>query len=87
MTLKPHTLHVSVDSAGNRYVDIPEQDENIRLTLIPKAKAGYRKDSVRVQIRNASGHLRQGPEIPLDAVAGVVAAFGLLFGSSATASK
>lgn len=72
-------MKADTDSGGQRYVDVPcGADEHIRVTFIPRKKAGYKKDSLRVQIRAADGHLRQGPEIPLDIVAMVIGAVGLL---------
>jgi hypothetical protein len=72
--MKPGT-----DSSNQRYVDVPcRADEQIRLTFISRNKAGYQKDSLRVQIRAADGHLRQAPEIPLDINTIVIGAAGLL---------
>jgi hypothetical protein len=71
-------MKVGTDSSNQRYVDVPCGGEHIRLTFIPRDKAGYQKDSLRVQIRAADGHLRQGPEIPLDVMAMVLGAVGLL---------
>ncbi len=62
-------MKIKTDSAGQKYIDVPSlADECVRLTFIDKVKAGYKADSVRVQIRDASGHLRQGPEVPLESV-------------------
>ena len=68
-------MTVEVDSSGQRYVDTPTlYDEHVRTTYIPAEKAGYREDSVRIQIRDARGHIRKGPEVPLSAIGGMVAA-------------
>ena len=59
------------DSKGNNYkeVEIPGGG-HVRLTYIPNGWAN--SPSIRVQIRDDSGHLRQGPEIPVAAVGGMV---------------
>jgi len=65
----------STDSAGQPYVDTPTLvDENIRATLVKADRAGYGVRSIRLQIREASGHLRQGPEVPLDCIGPLVSA-------------
>jgi hypothetical protein len=51
-------MKVGTDSSNQRYVDVPCMGEHVRLTFIPRDKAGYQKDSLRVQIRAADGHLR-----------------------------
>jgi len=64
---------MTTDSAGNRYeeIDIPG-GEHVRVTYIEHGWADT--PSVRVQVRDTSGHLRQGPEIPISSVGGVVGA-------------
>ena len=64
------------DSSGQRFVEVETlSDERVRATYVPADKAGYRVDSVRIQIRDQSGHLRQGPEVPVAALGPLVAAF------------
>jgi len=63
------------DSAGQPYVDTPTlADEHIRATLVKADRAGYGVESIRLQIRDATGHLRQGPEVPLESVGPLVSA-------------
>lgn len=51
------------DSAGQKYVEIPLPDgESLRITYITKSK------TIRVQIYQADGYLRKGPEIPVESV-------------------
>lgn len=73
-------LHLEVETDGSKqeYVEFAEGDEHIRVTFIRANKAGYQRDSLRIQIRNAEGHLRQGPEIPIDRMACLLGAIGLL---------
>lgn len=47
------------------YEVVAREEERLRATLVPAGEAGHRCDCIRIQIRDASGHLRQGPEIPL----------------------
>lgn len=64
-----------VDSAGQPFVDIPTvKGEHVRATLVAAVRAGPRVDSVRFQIRNAKGRLRQGPDVPLDLLGDLFAA-------------
>jgi hypothetical protein len=57
------------DSTGKRFLDVPTLvDEHVRITLVPKEEAGYQVDSMRLQIRDAKGHLRPGPEVPVTAI-------------------
>ena len=63
------------DSAGQTFVDVPTLvGEHIRATFVKAPKAGYKVDSIRLQIREASGHLRQGPDVPLESVGPLVSA-------------
>jgi hypothetical protein len=60
-----------VDSKGNPYEEIDMGNgEQVRVTYISDSWSG--QGGIRVQIRDESGHLRQGPEIPVDVVADVV---------------
>lgn len=57
------------DSSDNSYSQVEtENGECIRLTLVPAIRAGYKHNSLRVQIRDAKGHLRPGPELPLNII-------------------
>jgi hypothetical protein len=59
-------MAVEVDGSGKTYVEVGTlPDERLRLTLVPAAEAGYGVESIRLQIREESGHLRQGPEVPV----------------------
>lgn len=54
------------DSAGQQFAEVRTfSGERLRFTFIPAKRAGYRADSVRIQIRPRNGRLRQGPEIPV----------------------
>jgi len=60
------------DSSGNRYEEIDIPGGHVRVTYI---KEGWAENpSVRIQIRDNSGHLRQGPEVPIDRVGAVLGA-------------
>jgi hypothetical protein len=63
---------MAVDSKGNDYREIDIPGGNVRITYIQSGWAD--SPSVRIQIRDENGHLRQGPEIPLEAIGGVVGA-------------
>jgi hypothetical protein len=52
------------DSAGNRYIEKDMVSGKIRATYIEKGWSDI--PSVRLQIRDEDGHLRQGPEIPVE---------------------
>ena len=56
-------MNLLTDQSGNQYNEIPINGGNIRLTYI--AKGWDDSPSLRIQIRDNRGHLRQGPEIPL----------------------
>lgn len=61
-----------VDSSSNQYQEVPISDGSVRVTYIEN---GWDNNpSVRIQIRDESGHLRQGPEIPITSIGGVVGA-------------
>ena len=63
------------DSSGKAYVEVPTAGgEHVRVTLVPADDGGYGQDSVRVQIRDAKGHLRQGPELPVACIGDLVGA-------------
>jgi len=60
------------DSAGNTYREVEMEAEHVRLTYV--AQGWNDTPSVRFQIRDEDGHLRQGPEIPLKIMGSVVGA-------------
>lgn len=61
-----------VDSSGQSYEKIEILDGHVRVTYIPNGWADL--PSIRIQIQDGAGHLRQGPEIPLTAIGDVAAA-------------
>ena len=71
---------VETDSSGKRFVDVPTlSGEHARITFVPGEQAGYGVDCIRFQIRDATGHLRQGPELPVSTLSEVsVAVISLL---------
>src|SRR5690625_3604721 len=54
---------MSIDRSGNRYIEKDMCSGKIRATYVESGWSG--EPSVRLQIRDESGHLRQGPEIPV----------------------
>lgn len=68
-------MKIETDSHRQKYVELPTGgDECVRLTLVRANDAGYQRESIRVQIRDQSGHLRMGPESPVDVLGGLSAA-------------
>jgi hypothetical protein len=63
---------MSIDSKGNNFKEVEIPGGNVRLTYVQDGWAS--STSIRIQIRDDSGHLRQGPEIPVAAVGGMVGA-------------
>jgi hypothetical protein len=63
---------MDTDSKGNRYREVEIPGGKVRLTHVLSSWDG--SPSFRVQIRDDSGHLRQGPEIPVAALGGVASA-------------
>ena len=60
-----------IDDSGNPYADIEiGNHEQVRVTYVAGACSG--QGGVRIQIRDASGHLQHGSEIPVDMIADVV---------------
>lgn len=64
------------DSSGHPFLEIPTlAGEKLRVTYIPAKATGYPSEpSLRVQVREASGQLRQGPEFPIRILNEVVGA-------------
>ena len=63
------------DNAGNEYVEVESWEEEgkaeqIRLTYIQEGFDGG--PTIRIQVRESSGRLRQGPEMPTRVVSQVV---------------
>jgi hypothetical protein len=62
---------IQEDATGNRFTEIElPNSEKVRVTYVEEGWAG--QGGVRIQIRETSGRLRQGPEIPIDQVGHVV---------------
>ena len=61
-----------IDSSNNHYHEVPISGGSVRVTYIEDGWGS--SPSVRIQIREETGHLRQGPEIPISSVGGVVGA-------------
>lgn len=63
---------MKIDSSNQRYQEIEIPGGFVRVTYINNGWAD--SPSVRVQICDESGHLRQGPEIPISVLKEVVGA-------------
>ncbi|MBC2714853.1 MAG: hypothetical protein HF978_06025 [Desulfobacteraceae bacterium] len=63
---------MSIDSSDQMFQEVPIPDGQVRVTYIENGWDD--SPSVRIQIRDENGHLRQGPEIPITSIAGVVGA-------------
>ncbi|MGZ3457360.1 MAG: hypothetical protein ACXU86_02525 [Archangium sp.] len=52
-----------IDGSGQRFVEVPLTDstEKIRATIVHNGSRG--PVAVRLQIKDETGHLRQGPEV------------------------
>jgi hypothetical protein len=60
------------DSNGNDYIEIEMSNHGkIRITYI--IESWYETPALRVQIRESDGHLKQGPEIPIEFLGETVA--------------
>lgn len=70
---------MSTDGSGNRYIEKDMCSGKIRATYIESGWSGA--PSVRLQIRDDSGHLRQGPEIPVENIGEAVGAMVELLAS------
>ena len=63
------------DNAGNAYIEVESWEEEgrteqVRLTYVQQGFDGG--PTIRIQIREPSGRLRQGPEMPTRVVSQVV---------------
>jgi hypothetical protein len=63
---------MDTDASSNSYIEIEIPGGKVRITYIQNGWADT--PSVRIQIRDATGHLRQGPEIPIASIGEVVGA-------------
>ena len=61
---------MNIDKSGNAYEEVEIPGGDVRVTFIGEGWAGT--PSVRIQIKDENGHLRQGPEIPVSSVGGVM---------------
>lgn len=66
-------MELQTDDRGNHYIETDRPlNEKTRVTYVPYQEwAG--QTVIRVQVRDASGNLRFGPEIPIDQVGDFVA--------------
>jgi hypothetical protein len=66
-------MEVRTDESGNHYIETDRPlNEKTRVTYVPYQEwAG--QTVIRVQVREAGGNLRRGPEIPIDQVGDFVA--------------
>src|SRR4051794_8746353 len=71
--------NMPIDSSEQAYEEIEIPSGQVRATYIPEGWAG--SPSVRIQIRDDAGHLRQGPEVPIAAIGGMVDAVVKLLAS------
>lgn len=69
-------MEIHLDGSNQPYLEVPtDAGEFVRVTLVPKGKGGYSSETVRIQIREANGHLRAPcPEVPVDAISQFIAA-------------
>lgn len=63
---------MTTDSKGNNYREVEMPSGHVRLTYVQHGWAGT--PAIRVQIKDETGHLRPGAEIPLSSVPGMVGA-------------
>ena len=64
-------MKIEKDSSENTYIEVDmDNGEKVRVTHITKSWPGL--GGLRIQIRDESGYLRQGPEIPADKIGDVV---------------
>jgi hypothetical protein len=60
------------DSAGNQYEEVAISGAAVRVTYVEQGWDNT--PSVRIQIRDANGQLRQGPEVPLNSIGPMIGA-------------
>lgn len=69
------------DSKNHPYKEITfktKDNGGVRVTSIAQGWSGSRIQAMRIQIRDGQGHLRPGPEIPLDVLPVMIAAINAL---------
>jgi hypothetical protein len=70
-------MELKHDSSRQPHYEIPVGESgSFRVSLIKNG--GYGTECLRIQIRDSSGHLRQGPEIPKSQVLELISALSLL---------
>ena len=58
-------MNITHDSSGQPYIEVDMANgQQVRVTHVPEGWTGGAV--MRVQIRVENGHLRQGPDIPLE---------------------
>jgi hypothetical protein len=67
-------LTVQIDGSDQPYIEVPwlADEHFIRVTFIANSWSGT--GGVRIQVRQPDGHLRQGPEMPVESLGTVVSA-------------
>ncbi|WP_423908249.1 hypothetical protein [Candidatus Spongiihabitans sp.] len=63
-------MNMQTDSSNQPYTAVECYNKHIRLTYVKNS--GWKVPAVRIQVREGNGHLRQGPEIPVE-IMGTVA--------------
>lgn len=81
-------IEIRRDYSGKEYAEIEAgADEHVRVTLVPAAGAGYGMEALRLQIRQAVGMSRPGPDLPVAAMAQLLAAAWSLGVAAANAEQ
>jgi hypothetical protein len=80
-------VDVQTDTSGNLYIELDRpRNEKTRLTYIPHQK--WADQAVfRIQIRQADGHLRSGPEIVVEQLGDLVSGAIHLFNRQARENR
>lgn len=60
------------DQKGNEYEKVSLPNGTLRLTYVPDGWPGG--TTIRLQVRDDAGHLRLGPEIPINTIGPMVGA-------------
>ena len=70
---KEALMEIKEDGSTHKFIEVPMENEMVRITYIehswPEEQSG-----IRIQIREINGHLRRGPEIPVDIIGDAVSA-------------
>ncbi|MGE5410468.1 MAG: hypothetical protein ACM3MI_05870 [Clostridiales bacterium] len=69
-------MEVKTDSADHRYVELNMESGFVRVTYVEQGWTST--PAIRISIKDENGHLRQGPEIPVENIGDVVKATILL---------